>query len=225
MLDGVFIENYAAPPVDEREILRYAGNKADADESLKKLLDECLRECLPVLSYRVCYAVGKARELEETFGGEYKGTLLTRRLCGAEYAAAFAATVGLGIDRLILRYTEVAPTKALLLQAIGAERIEALCDAFCKDMQTEWATKGFKVGARFSAGYGDFPLTAQRKIFALLSPERRIGLTLNGSLLMTPTKSVTAIVPIGGNATLSGGCAECELKECEMRGGVRGQGT
>ena len=47
---------------------------------------------------------------------------------------------------------------------------------------------------RFSAGYGDFPLSAQKEIFGMLDCARQIGLTLNDSLLMSPTKSVTSIV-------------------------------
>lgn len=49
---------------------------------------------------------------------------------------------------------------------------------------------------RFSAGYGDLPLEVQKDIFRVLDCPRKIGLTLNDSLLMSPTKSVTAIVGI-----------------------------
>ena len=56
--------------------------------------------------------------------------------------------------------------------------------------------RGLPLSARFSAGYGDVPLELQRDIFALLDCPRRIGLTLNESLLMSPSKSVTAIVGI-----------------------------
>jgi len=53
--------------------------------------------------------------------------------------------------------------------------------------------------SRFSPGYRDLPLTLQREIFTLLEPSRRIGLSLNASLLMSPSKSVTAIVGITKN--------------------------
>ena len=196
MLDGVFVKTYSTPRVDEREIFRYAGQKTQADELLQGILKDCLTECLPLLSYRVCYAVGKGTDIIAALGNAYTGELVKRRLEVAEYAVVFGATVGLEIDRLIIRYGEISPTKALLLQAVGAERIESLCNVFCEDLQEEFNEKGLGVGARFSAGYGDFPLTAQNRIFQLLSPQRKIGLTLNESLLMSPTKSVTAIVPI-----------------------------
>ena len=196
MLNGVFVKNYAPPSVNEAEILRYAGQRTRADEGAERLLAECLKEALPVCSYRVCYAVGKAQEIAKILDEAGESALVKAKLCQAEHAVVFGGTVGLGIDRLIIRYGEISPTKALFFQAIGAERIESLCDGFCKDLQAEWENRGYKIGARFSAGYGDFPLFAQKKIFALLSPEQKIGLTLNESLLMSPTKSVTAIVPI-----------------------------
>jgi cobalamin-dependent methionine synthase I len=84
------------------------------------------------------------------------------------------------------------------MQAIGAERIEALCDVVCAELKEIYGS----VGDRFSPGYGDFSLTAQRDIFTMLGCEKRIGLTLNDSLLMSPTKSVTAIIGLKkqGNA-------------------------
>ena len=65
------------------------------------------------------------------------------------------------------------------------------CDIFNNELKETHVTR-----PRFSPGYGDFPLEFQKDIFNLLSPNKRIGLTLNNSLLMSPTKSVTAVVGI-----------------------------
>lgn len=164
--------------------MRYAGVKGEADEKTLGLLNECLQECKTAFSYRVCYCEGTSSALMESISAAKESESLARFLSGAEQTIVFAATVGLGIDRLINRYVGVSPVKALFFQAIGAERIEALCERFCKEL-------GLK--KRFSPGYGDFALTAQREIFSLLGCEKRIGLSLTDSLLMTPTKSVTAI--------------------------------
>ncbi len=194
MLNKIFTKNYTAPPIDEREILRYAGYRGEADAQTQALLSTCIRENETALTYRVCYLVVEAQTLLQKWQGESK--LLSARLEGEKYALLFGGTVGLEMDRRILRAETTNTAKALILQAFGAERIESLCDIFCKDIQTACEKQGYFAGARFSAGYGDFPLEKQRDIFALLDLERRIGLTLNDSLLMSPTKSVTAIVPI-----------------------------
>ena len=49
---------------------------------------------------------------------------------------------------------------------------------------------------RFSPGYGDLPLDVQRPLFAALDVPRKIGVSLTDSLLMAPSKSVSAIIGI-----------------------------
>ena len=103
-----------------------------------------------------------------------------------------------------------------MLQALGAERIEALCDSFCDFLAAEYAP--LTVRQRFSPGYGDLPLQNQRAFFDALQCHREIGLYLNESLLMSPTKSVTAIVGIGpGENCTPTGCKACGKTDCAMR--------
>ena len=56
--------------------------------------------------------------------------------------------------------------------------------------------EGVFLKPRFSPGYGDLPLSMQTDIFRVLDCPRKVGLTLNNSLLMSPSKSVTAIMGI-----------------------------
>ena len=108
----------------------------------------------------------------------------------------FCATVGVGIDRIIAKYNRLSPAKAVLLQALGSERVEALCDALCGEIALSVADEGLECTRRFSPGYGDLPLDLQREIFTSLECTRRIGVTIGDNLFMTPTKSVTAIFGI-----------------------------
>ena len=121
-----------------------------------------------------------------------KSELVKKRLEGCSEIVLFAATVGIETDRLISRYSSVSPARAHMIQSIGAERIEALCDTFENILKAD----GIDLCPRFSAGYGDLPLELQRDIFKALDCPKNIGLTLNESLLMSPTKSVTAIIGI-----------------------------
>ena len=191
MLNGVYVKTYPPQPFDRREILRYAGCRAETEE-IGRALDECLRVCADAFSNRICYTVWTAERCLEVFGSESQ--TLNERLRGCDYAVIFAGTVGLEIDRLIVKYASIAVSKSVLLQAIGAERIESLCETFCAELDKQAKEKGYTAGARFSAGYGDFPLTAQQQIFGALDCARKIGLTLTDSFLMSPTKSVTAVV-------------------------------
>ena len=110
---------------------------------------------------------------------------LAKTLQGSDKAVLFGATVGIAVDRLIMRYSKLSPAKAVLLQGFGAEWIEALCDEFCISMQKKHPEYTFT--SRFSPGYGDLDIKDQKTIFKMLNCEKNIGLFLNESMLMSPT--------------------------------------
>ncbi|MDO4488000.1 MAG: vitamin B12 dependent-methionine synthase activation domain-containing protein [Eubacteriales bacterium] len=235
----VLTKTYEAPPVDEREILRYSGVKptSTASESdiaaLKELMNEMLSESASVLTYKVCYATLPVSTDGNTcdFGAfKVASKNLSKKLEGCDSAVFFAATIGIGIDRLIAKYNHVSPAKALMLQAVGAERIESLVEIFCDELESSVGP----VKPRYSPGYGDLPLEFQRTVFSLLDCPRKIGITLNESLFMTPSKSVTAIVGIknkcfieeasengsekpGLKSNQKHHCGECRLVTCPFR--------
>ena len=102
-----------------------------------------------------------------------------------------------------------------MLQAIGAERIESLCNVF----ENELIRQGHELGTRFSPGYGDLPLELQKDIFAALDCPKQIGVSLNDSMLMSPSKSVSAIIGLNGEASerCMHNCALCTLTNCLYR--------
>ncbi len=212
MQNKVFIKNYAAPPFDIKEALRYAGYLGIPEGETAEKIRACFSESEGEYFYTVCYAVYEKAALLSAFGQDSAAWLLPR-LGGAEKAVLFCATVGMGIDRLIRRYAAISPAKSLFFQAVGTERVESLCDAFCADVKARYEEG---VGARFSVGYGNIPLEAQRTVFALLDCGKRIGVSLNDSLLMTPSKTVTAFLPIGGGRVQTG-CQNCDKKDCISR--------
>lgn len=195
---GVYVKTYEAPPLSRREILRYAGCREETPEVVA-LLDACLKETASSFSYKVCFCCLPVRAEGDflDFGAfSLTSNDLSKALQDCNRVLLFAATLGIGLDSLIARYSRTSPARACLLQAIGTERIEALADAFCRDVAAE--TDG-EVRPRFSPGYGDVPLSLQKDVFTLLNPAQRIGVYLNDSLLMVPTKSVTAFVGIKEN--------------------------
>lgn len=191
----VRVKEYEAPKINIREIHRYAGEREATDE-LSSLIDDCLDEILEGLTYKVAFLEVDVKifDNEIDLGNiKLRSRALAKNLSGCERAVIFAATVGLLPDKLVARSLVTSPAKALVFDAIGAERIESLCDAFCTDIKNE---SGKKTRPRFSAGYGDLSIEVQREFFRLLDCPKNIGLTLGESLVMTPSKSVTAIVGI-----------------------------
>ena len=178
------------PPVRERELLRYAGGGDDA--TALELISGANKQpasavCYAVLDAEITDDLCKIGELE------LRSAKLAKCLSGCERAVVFCATVGFEYDRLIAAQTRLSPARALMISALGSERAEALCDSFCAELEEELSAR---LTPRFSPGYGDLSLDVQRDIFALLEPTKRIGVTLSDQMIMTPTKSVTAIVGI-----------------------------
>ena len=197
-MSAIKIIDISLPDPDVREILRYMGCK-ESNEELDQLIEKGLFECREKVCARVVFAEFKVCDLENGLDLTFAATDssdLKKALNGCDRFLLFGATVGIGIDRLILKYGKISPAMALCIQAIGTERIEACCDTFCRQMREKYSDEGHTLLPRFSPGYGDLPLSLQRDIFNALLCEKNIGLTLNDSLLMSPTKSVTAIAGI-----------------------------
>lgn len=217
----VLIKHYDAPPIDEDEIFRYAGCKGDSD-SVRELFDNCRAEIGDSLSYKICFlpltVSVKGDDCDFGVCG-VKSKDLARNLDGCAEAVVFAATIGVGIDRLIAKYNVLSPAKALMFDALGTERIEALCDLFCRDLSKEYQ-KSLK--PRFSPGYGDLDLSFQKEIFSVLNCRKHIGLTMTESLMMSPSKSVTAIVGLSEKKCekTSRKCELCGNTECAFRGAL-----
>ena len=215
----IYTKTYPAPLWNERECLRYAGANIQlvSDEEMA-LFEACRKEVENKLSYKVCwgrFSIRCTEDMLEFASLQTTSKALRKNLEGCEEVIVFAATIGLEIDRLIRRYSNLSPAKALFFQAIGAERIESLCDTFCDELKKE----GLQLRPRFSPGYGDLPLELQKDVFRVLDCPRKIGLSLNESLLMSPSKSVTAIIGIGGGAEeVKNKCSACQNMDCAYRG-------
>ena len=171
-------------PPDRREILRYAQlpNRAPAPETLP------LEECLAQIRGRVrCRAVWRQYPLKVSPSGldlgfaQTESKSLARRLEGCQAILLFACTAGAEMDRLIARGKLLSPVRGLLLHAIGAQQVEGACDKLCAALAAEFP------------GW-ELPLALQRQLTEALDCPRTLGISLGESLLMTPSKSVTAII-------------------------------
>ena len=72
--------------------------------------------------------------------------------------------------------------------------VEAAVEQMDQQVKTDAAVHGLAGNWRFSPGYGDCPLSAQRSIVNALNATRLIGLTVTPTSLLMPTKSVTAVI-------------------------------
>lgn len=120
---------------------------------------------------------------------------LTRHIAGCKDAYLVCGTIGTGFDALQRRVSTLSGADAFVMQAIGAAMIEHLMDATEELIRRELAD-GEDLVSRYSPGYGSFPLAAQRELLELLDAPRSVGVSLTDTLLMVPSKSVSAIIGI-----------------------------
>ena len=200
--------DYETPSLNVTEWLRYScipiyeQENAAKDPELASSMEKALSLINGALSFRVGFMVVPLSRDEDgfpVFPFEQRSEKLKKNLEGCDRAVLFAATIGSGIDRLIRRFEKADPKMGLLLQGLGAERVESLCDAFNDEVKEICKEAGQKTRMRYSPGYGDLPIEVQKVFLPLLDAERRLGITLSESCLMAPSKSVTAIIGIAND--------------------------
>ena len=127
-----------------------------------------------------------------TVGNFHSSSKALAKLCaGCASSIALVATLGVGVDRLILKRALTSKAEAFMIDAIADALIEALCDHAEEDV-----SRGFITNGRFSPGYSDIELSLGEEIIALTTAEKALGIKLTDSGLMVPKKSVNALIPI-----------------------------
>ena len=207
--------------IEPQQVLRYLGmGGRTPDPETARLVAQCIEEFRSVASYRLCWAEAHIAVTQQgvDFGAFYAPSAsLANHLQNCKQAVLFAATTGLAAEQQRKRAEVASPAKALVLDGVGTAAVEALCDRFCADRAK--ASAGQQLRPRFSPGYGDLPLELQKELLTCLDSHRKIGLSLSGSMMMTPQKSVTAIVGVGttGCAAAAPNCENCEKRDCLFR--------
>lgn len=181
---------------DKRQAFRFMGCKSDTvNEELDCLYGECLELVKKEASFKAVWRKSKVSligdDTVEFDFGKITSASLCKNLEQCKEAYIFAATAGVGIDRLLVKYQHLDAAKAMVLSAAGSSAVECWCDRINEEI-----TQGKKSRPRFSPGYGGVDLKHQREILDFLDAQKRLGITLTDSFFMTPVKSVTAFIGI-----------------------------
>ena len=205
------------------EALRYMGCPGGkADETILALVEGCAAKILgaarPKWLYRVFDLLPGEDGVTLDCGLHLPGKDLADHLAGCHKAALLCATLSAPVDGLIRRTEPVDMAAALALDACATAAIEAVCDQAEAVIQAEFPGCSFPF--RFSPGYGDLPITLQTDILNLLDAPRKIGLCATANSILTPRKSVTAVIGVsfGPPSAKKRGCALCNLRgHCQFQ--------
>ena len=211
------------PPIDVDEALRYMGTPPDKVEAaLRALVKDCARVVAQAAQPRWCI---KRSTLSVEEGGVrldngllLPGQSLKEHLSGCAVGVVFCATLGAQVDGLIRRAECTDMVRTLALEGCADAAVEGLCDQIEEEIRGDYPGKHFPF--RFSPGYGDLPLTVQNDLLTLLDAPRKIGLCATASHILTPRKSVTAILGVSDRSVEQHkqSCAHCPARDgCAYR--------
>ena len=217
----VIVKNLSAEP-ETRQVYARMGfkpHKTDIPDAMKPLVIEAMALGRDLVKPVACFCSHRindvlptlrSRQPDQLSGGE------TRRHERIEIESAFAidsrkvAAWMLGCTGIYLAAVTLGPeldaevaelsqsgdvTRAFLLNAYGAEAAEALMESLNREITRQVEGRGLTTTKRYSPGYGDWPVTAQRDLLGHLGADR-IGIRLTESCLMIPEKSVSAIIGV-----------------------------
>lgn len=209
---------------DETEALRYLGYRsAQPDEAMVNKMQWCADGLQQVAQPRSVYREFPLAHLGEDVlrivDVEIHSKNLARNLKSCTQVYLMAATLGIGVDRVIARASAVSISDAVIYQAVAAAMVEAYCDECNDEIRNKAATQGLYCRPRYSPGYGDFQISHQHDFSRLLDTPRRIGLTVTDSCLLAPIKSVTAIIGLSETQEPCHrkGCEVCDKTDCAFR--------
>ncbi|MDO4618709.1 MAG: vitamin B12 dependent-methionine synthase activation domain-containing protein [Clostridia bacterium] len=192
--------------IDKKEVLRYMGHKSpEVPQNIDKEIDRVI-EMFKTVTPKSVTIILPLEILENgvKIGGISVNSIdLKKHLDGFEEVMVIAATLGVEADTIIRKCALIGTVNLSAAQAAGTAMIESYLDTFGTH--------------RFSPGYGDWDICDQQKIINLLDATKKIGITLTESMMMIPTKSVTAVMGIGKEQNSCHSCENCDKKDCEFR--------
>ena len=204
--------------VDLAQAARYFGAHGEPDAATLALLQKCAVPLLAAAMPRAVWLLADTPALTEA--GLLPGEDVHKHLTGCGQAILLAVTLGPGVDAQIRRAGVGDIAAGVASDALGSALAEQAADAAEAQLRQWAATEGKYLTGRFSPGYGDWDIAVQPLMAAALDTARKAGLCVTDTNLMTPRKSVTALLGISDHPVKGqlAGCGHCVLRtRCEYR--------
>ena len=203
--------------IPREEVLRYLGCPGTEDPATLALVEGCSARLLaaarPKWTYRIFGLAVQTDGVRLDCGLLLPGRDLAAHLRGCSRAALLAATLSAPVDALLRRAQAEDLAAAVALDCCATAAVEAVSDLAEAEIRARFPGCSFPF--RFSPGYGDLPIELQDPILRLLDAPRRVGLCATDRHILTPRKSVTAVLGIsdGEISPQKRGCASCTFRD------------
>ncbi len=212
------MENYFTG-INENEALFYLGYKwGEVPSEIAAQLERAKKDLAKKVRARVVYRIFSRRDdgTIENLGFVPQGKDVQDLLAQCHHVILMGATLGLEVERFSRQMQVKDLGYAVIFDACANSAIENVCDNLCAELACQYG----HTTDRFSPGYGDLPFVQQQDFDRVLQLQQSIGVTLTGSGLMVPQKSVTAILGVADSPQPRRftGCPACvKFRNCEHR--------
>lgn len=214
--------------ISREEILMYLGCKSDFLEyDIKATLENEIKSIKDVVRPRFCYDFFEIitegeKIIIDNHGREIilEGNSIKKLLKDSFGVVIFSETLGVEVDTYLRRLQIFNMYRAVVADAVASTMIEHFCNEINKELEFYIRDKGVFLTERYSAGYGDFSLEVQSHLLRLIECSKKIGVTLNESLIIILRKSISEIIGIGKRAAMRAEhiCDKCRLSQnCRLK--------
>ncbi len=200
--------------INKDRVLKYVQGENNPEKILA-IIDEVLPKVLEVSKPKVT-----------TFSCDYipdeliLGEDIKKHLSGCCGVLLFAVTLGTEVDKLIRKMQYENVFKQVICDAVSSVLIEEISEKFEEDIKKEYLLNELYLTSSYASGYGDYPLSVLQYQLNILDAHRKIGVALTSSGLMTPRKSICAVLGVAKTPVkgFRAGCEHCvKNSNCKLR--------
>ncbi len=201
--------------VDKNRVLKYIGETNRAD--VFQLIDHCEKQILNVCSPKI--ATFKLDEIPQSL---IVGEDIKKHLENCFGIYVFCLTLGTAVDVLIRKayYTDI--FEQVVLDATSSVLVEQIAENFELELKNQFEKENIFTTLSYAPGYGDYPISLLKTYLEMVDSAKNVGVSLTDSGLMTPRKTICAVIGLSKNKVIGfrAGCENCKIKEnCNLRKG------
>lgn len=188
------------------------------------LITNCVSSCKEVLNPQGAYIWAEVQpaDSEEQIlveGNRFStGKTIKRMLAGSEAYAFLMVTAGIGPESRARELMEKGDfLEAYITDLVASAMVDSIADQVQEHIRRMAGEKGLHITNRYSPGYCNWDVSEQQKLFSMF-PKNCCDITLSDSSLMSPIKSITALIGIGTSVKYQEYvCEVCSMKDCVFR--------
>jgi hypothetical protein len=219
--------------IDEEEVLRYQGCHNNKLQKVHKAITKITREEIerghhlfepkgissPVKIKQISFSSGRV-DLINGFSLNFSPSIMNL-LKGASYLVLGVATIGGSLENKVSElFSKGEYPRAIALDAVGTVSVRSLSHYMRSLVCQEAKEQNFQATKYYSPGSSDWDINQQKNIFQMI-PVDKIGVKLTESYMMVPQKSLSWVIGIGKNITISSkndhSCQICQATDCQFK--------